>query len=92
MVDARTSLSQVSSPSTFVMANEIQEAVGQLSYLRKGIIHLRDPVQLLLRLWAKLLWTGQHPSDDLPWGHVFEERARETLTQGWWRLLAWLVK
>jgi len=59
------------------VANEVQEAVSQPSRLLQGVIHLRDLIQLCLGLWAKLLWTGQHPSHDLPWGHVFEGQARD---------------
>ena len=33
---------------TAVVAHEIQEAVSQLSCLREGAIHLRDPIQLCL--------------------------------------------
>ena len=62
---------------TAVVANEVQEAVSQLSCLREGAIHLRYLIQLCLGLWAKLPWPGQHPPDDLPWGHVFERRARD---------------
>jgi hypothetical protein len=62
---------------TAVVANEIQEAVSQLSCLREGAIHLRDLIQLCLGLWAKLPWTGQHPPDDLPWSDIFEGRARD---------------
>jgi hypothetical protein len=38
---------------TAVVANEMQEAVGQLSCLREDIIHLRDLIQLLLCLRRK---------------------------------------
>jgi hypothetical protein len=62
---------------TAVVAHEVQEAVSQLSCLREGAIHLRDLIQLCLGLWAKLPWTGQHPPDDLPWGDIFEGRARD---------------
>ena len=60
-----------------VMANEVQEALSQRSCLRQGAIDLRDLIQLCLDLWAKLPWTGQHPSDDLPRGDIFEGRARD---------------
>lgn len=61
---------------TTVVANEMQEFVGQLSRLREDIIHLRDSIQLRLGRWAQRLWTGHHPPDELPWGHVLEERVR----------------
>jgi hypothetical protein len=59
---------------TTVVANELQEAVGQLSCLCQCAIHLRDPIQLLLCLWAERPWTGHHPPDDLARGHAFERR------------------
>src|SRR5215467_10787977 len=62
---------------TGVVTNEIQEAVSQFSCLCESAIHLRDPIQLHLGLWAKLPWTGQHPPDNLPWGHVFKRRVRD---------------
>jgi len=57
---------------TAVVANELQEAVGQCSRLREDLIPLRDPIQLLLCLRRKPLGAGQHPPDDLPWSHVFK--------------------
>jgi hypothetical protein len=62
---------------TTVVANELQEAVGQLACLCQCAIRLRDPIQPLLCLWAKLPWTGHHPPDDLARGHAFERRARD---------------
>jgi hypothetical protein len=61
---------------TALVANEMQEAVGQLSSLREDIIHLTKMIQLLLCPRTQRLGTGQHPPADLPWGHIFEGRAR----------------
>ena len=74
-----------------VVANEVQEAVSQLSCLREGAIQLRDLIQPGLGLWAKLPWTGQHPPHDLAWGHVFERRARDCLTRSGQTPLAWML-
>jgi hypothetical protein len=41
-----------------VVANEVQEAVGQLSCLCEGAIHLTKTIQLLLRHRAQRLGTG----------------------------------
>src|SRR5690349_18815814 len=76
---------------TTVVADEIKEAVSQLSCLREGTIHLRDPIQLCLGLWAKLSWTGQHPPNDLHWGHVFEGRARDCLKRSRPFSLPWMT-
>jgi hypothetical protein len=76
---------------TAAVANEVQEAVSQLSCLREGAIHLRDLLQLCLGLWAKLPWTGQHPPDDLPWGDVFEGRARDCFKRSRQSTLAWML-
>src|SRR6266516_2318178 len=57
---------------TAVVANKLQEAVGQLSCLRQESIHLRDLLQLLLSLRTQCLGTSQHPPDDLPWSHVLQ--------------------
>src|SRR5258708_9252904 len=57
---------------TAVGANEMQEAVGQFSCLREDLIHLRDPIQLLLCLRTQRLGASQHPPDYLPWSHVFK--------------------
>ncbi len=62
---------------TAVVTHKVQEAPSQLSCLCQRAIHLRDPIQLHLDLWAQRPWTGQHPPNDLSWGHVFEGRARD---------------
>jgi RNA polymerase sigma factor (sigma-70 family) len=59
-----------------VVANKMQEAVGQLSCLREDVIYLSNPLQLFLRLRAQRLGTGHYPPDDLPGRHVFEEWTR----------------
>ena len=65
---------------TAVVANEVQEAVSQLSCLRESAIHLRDLIQLCLGLWTKFPWTGQHPPDDLRLPSRLR-KASERLTQ-----------
>ena len=44
-----------------------------------------------LGLWTKLPWTGQHPPDDLPWGDVFEGRARDCLKRSRHSTQAWML-
>src|SRR5258708_24994982 len=55
-----------------VGANEMQEAMGQFSCLCEDLIHLRDPIQLLLCLRTQRLGAGEYPPDDLAGGHLVE--------------------
>ncbi len=57
---------------TVVVTDETQELLSQFPCLCEDLIHLAHTIQLHLGWWAKLLWTSQHPPDDLPRGHVFE--------------------
>lgn len=59
---------------TAVVANEVQEAVGQLSCLCKCAIHLTETIQLLLRFRSQRLRAGDYPPDYLSWGHVLQRK------------------
>ncbi len=76
--EARTSLSQLSRPSPRWWQTPVQEAVGQLSCLCEGAIHLAKMIQLLLRHWARAVRgrASIHPMI-CAFCHVFERRARD---------------